>query len=118
MLRVLETILRLAHPVIPFVTEALWQAVAPLAGIPLTGEDSIMLQPYPEADQALVSEEAEAWMGQLKALVDATRNLCGEMQLSPSVRVPLIVEASDAADQARLQGFVAYVQSLGKLSEL
>jgi valyl-tRNA synthetase len=115
LLRVLEVILRLAHPVIPFVTEALWQSVGPLAG--KTG-DSIMLQPYPVADAALIDADAEQWMAQLKALTDATRNLRGEMQISPSVRVPLIVEPGNAADQARMEGFAPYVQSLGKLSEV
>jgi valyl-tRNA synthetase len=119
LLRVLEVILRLAHPIVPFVTEALWQAVAPLAGKTLAeGGDSIMRQPYPIADPALIDLGAEEWMTQLKALTDATRNLRGEMQISPSVRVPLIVEAVDASDKARLQGFAAYVQSLGKLSEV
>ncbi|MFZ3285603.1 MAG: valine--tRNA ligase [Telluria sp.] len=119
LLRVLETILRMAHPVIPFVTEALWQVVAPLAGTaPAAGGGSIMVQPYPEADTALIDEDAEQWMAQLKALTDATRNLRGEMQISPSVRVPLIVEASGAADQARLQSFAACIQALGKLSEV
>ncbi len=119
LLRVLEVILRLAHPIVPFVTEALWQAVAPLAGKQLKAEgDSIMMQPYPQANEALIDAAAEDWMSQLKALVDATRNLRGEMQISPSVRVPLIVEASDAADKARLSSFAAYVHMLGKLSEV
>lgn len=119
LLRVLEVILRLAHPIVPFVTEALWQAVAPLAGKTLLdGGDSIMRQPYPIANPALIDEAAEAWMGQLKTLTDATRNLRGEMQISPSIRVPLIVEATDAGDRARLEGFAPYVQSLGKLSEV
>jgi valyl-tRNA synthetase len=115
LLRVLEVILRLAHPVIPFVTEALWQAIAPLAG--KTG-DTIMLQPYPVADASQVDEGAEQWMAQFKALTDATRNLRGEMQLSPSVRVPLIVEPGNAEERAHIEGFAAYVQSLGKLAEV
>ncbi|BDT57606.1 valine--tRNA ligase [Massilia varians] len=115
LLRVLEVVLRLAHPIIPFVTEALWQAIAPLAG--KTG-DSIMLQPYPLADTSFVSEEAEAWMEQLKALIDATRNLRGEMSLSPSVRVPLIVEPGNAAERERLAVFAPYIQALGKLAEV
>ncbi|MGZ5200921.1 MAG: class I tRNA ligase family protein, partial [Telluria sp.] len=115
LLRVLEVVLRLAHPVIPFVTEALWQAVAPLAG--KTGE-TIMLQPYPVADTSAIDEGAEQWMAQLKALTDATRNLRGEMQLAPSVRVPLIVEPGSLEDKARMEGFAPYVQSLGKLSEV
>jgi valyl-tRNA synthetase len=115
LLRVLEVSLRLAHPVIPFVTEALWQAIAPLAG--KTG-DSIMLQPYPIANEALIDAEAEAWMDQFKKLTDATRNLRGEMKLSPSVRVPLIVEPGNDADRVAAQGFAPYVQLLGKLSEV
>jgi valyl-tRNA synthetase len=115
LLRVLEVILRLAHPIIPFVTEALWQSVAPLAG---KSGDSIMLQPYPIADTALIDENAEQWMGQLKSLTDAARNLRGEMQLSPSVRVPLIVEPANAEDKAVMQGFAPYIQSLGKLAEV
>ncbi|GAB3398138.1 valine--tRNA ligase [Massilia agilis] len=115
LLRVLEVVLRLAHPVIPFVTEQLWQAVAPLAG--KSGE-TIMLQPYPVADASAIDENAEQWMAQLKALTDATRNLRGEMQLAPSLRVPLIVEPGSADDKARMEGFAPYVQSLGKLSEV
>jgi valyl-tRNA synthetase len=115
LLRVLEVILRLAHPIIPFVTEALWQSIAPLAG--KTGE-TIMLQPYPLADTSLVDEEAEAWMEQFKALTDATRNLRGEMSLSPSVRVPLIVEPANEEDRAKMAVFAPYIQLLGKLAEV
>jgi len=115
LLRVLEVILRLAHPIIPFVTEQLWHAVAPLAG--KTG-DTIMLQPYPVADESLIDAGAEAWMDQFKKLTDATRNLRGEMKLSPSVRVPLIVEPGSEADRAAAQSFASYVQLLGKLSEV
>jgi valyl-tRNA synthetase len=77
-----------------------------------------MLQPYPIADSALIDEAAEAWMGELKSLVDATRNLRSEMQLAPSVRVPLIVEPQDAEERERMASFAPYIQSLGKLSEV
>jgi valyl-tRNA synthetase len=115
LLRVLEVILRLAHPIIPFVTEALWQSIAPLAG--KTGP-TIMLQPYPQADATQIDEGAEAWMEQLKALVDATRNLRGEMSLAPSLRVPLIVEPSSDAGRADMAVFAPYIQLLGKLAEV
>jgi valyl-tRNA synthetase len=119
LLRVLEVILRLAHPIIPFVTEELWQAVAPLAGKgSAENRDTIMLQPYPIADEALIDAGAEAWMEQFKKLTDATRNLRGEMKLSPSVRVPLIVEPGSSADRAAAQSFAPYVALLGKLSEV
>ncbi|WP_426111873.1 valine--tRNA ligase [Massilia sp. PWRC2] len=118
LLRVLEVVLRLAHPIIPFVTEALWQSVAPLAGKTLAAEgDSIMRQPYPVANPANIDAGAEAWMVQLKSLVDATRNLRGEMQISPSLRVPLIIEPGGEA-HAALPAFAPYVQALGKLSEV
>ena len=119
LLRVLEVVLRLAHPIIPFVTEALWQAVAPLAGKG-SGEnrDTIMLQPYPIADESLIDADAESWMEQFKKVTDATRNLRGEMKLSPSVRVPLIVEPANDADRAAAQGFAPYVALLAKLSEV
>ena len=118
LLKVLETLLRLAHPIIPFVTEALWQTVAPLSGHALNpAADSIMLQAYPIAQPKKIDEQAEAWMEQLKSLTDACRNLRGEMQLSPALRVPLIIEAANAADKERLQSFVPYLLALCKLSE-
>jgi len=115
LLRVLEVILRLAHPIIPFVTEALWQSIAPLAG---KSGDTIMLQPYPLFDASQVDEEAEAWMAQFKTLTDATRNLRGEMSLSPTLRVPLIVEPGNEADRANMVVFAPYIQLLGKLAEV
>ncbi|TWI63627.1 valyl-tRNA synthetase [Pseudoduganella lurida] len=117
LLRVLEVVLRLAHPIIPFVTEQLWQTVAPLAGKGDTEGRSIMVQPYPIADEAAIDTKAEAWIAELKGLTDATRNLRGEMKLSPSVRVPLIVEAT-GADKEKIAAFAPYVQLLGKLSEV
>jgi valyl-tRNA synthetase len=117
LLRVLETVLRLAHPVIPFVTEALWQSVAPLTDKTVDpAGDSIMRQAYPQPQLDKVDEEAEGWMTQLKALTDACRNLRGEMQLSPALRVPLLVEGGAAA-QGDLASFLPYLQSLVKLSE-
>ncbi|WP_087686861.1 valine--tRNA ligase [Pandoraea sp. PE-S2R-1] len=118
LLRVLETVLRLAHPVIPFITEALWQKVAPLAGRypadKAPGEASIMVQPYPVADASKIDESDEAWMQQLKAAVDACRNLRGEMNLSPALRVPLLV----AGDIDFLKSIAPYLQTLAKLSEV
>ena len=116
LLRVLETVLRLAHPVIPFITEQLWQTVAPMTDRKLNpAGDSIMLQAYPAADQEKLDEKAEAWMAQLKSMTDACRNLRGEMQLSPAQRVPLIIEAADCA---QMHSFAPYLQALAKLSEV
>ncbi|MES2070309.1 MAG: valine--tRNA ligase [Pseudomonadota bacterium] len=119
LLRVLETTLRLAHPVIPFITEALWQTVAPLAGRQLDAAgDSIMRQAYPISQPEKIDEQAEGWMSALKAMTDACRNLRGEMQLSPAVRVPLLLQAANAEDKLRLQAFAPYLQALAKLSEV
>jgi len=118
LLRVLETILRLAHPIIPFVTEALWQKVAPLADRYPAGQApgaaSIMVQPYPQSRPEKIDEAAELWVLQLKAVVDACRNLRGEMSLSPALRVPLLA----TGDEARLLSIAPYVQALAKLSEV
>jgi valyl-tRNA synthetase len=65
-----------------------------------------------------VNEEAEGWMSALKAMTDACRNLRGEMQLSPALRVPLLMQAANAEDKARLQSFAPYLQALAKLSEV
>ncbi len=119
LLKVLETVLRLAHPVIPFITEALWQTVAPLSGKALdAGGDSIMRQAYPISQPEKIDAAAEAWMVQLKAMTDACRNLRGEMQLSPAVRVPLLLQAEDAQARAELTSLAQYLQALAKLSEV
>ncbi len=118
LLRVLETVLRLAHPVIPFITEQLWQTVAPLTGRTLNAAgDSIMIQPYPQPNLDKLDEQAEGWMTQLKAMTDACRNLRGEMQLSPAQRVPLVIEAA-AGEQEQLKSFAPYLQALAKLSDV
>jgi valyl-tRNA synthetase len=119
LLTVLEAILRLAHPVIPYITEALWQTVAPLAGKTLKASgDSIMVQAYPQSEAALINEAAEGWMARLKDLINACRNLRGEMQLSPALRVPLFISASGDDEVATLQQMGPYMAGLCKLAQV
>ncbi len=111
LVRELEATLRLAHPFIPFITEELWQTVAPLAG--KTGE-SISLQPFPKANFERVDQAANARMQTLKDLVNGCRALRGEMKVSPAARPPLYV-AGDAQD---LSGLTPYLLALGKVAEV
>ncbi len=113
LVRVLETVLRLAHPLIPFITEELWQQVAPVAGRGKPG-GTVMLQPYPAADPKRCDENAHAWIATLKSLVTACRSLRGEMGISPAQKVPLF----GTGDTAALKTFAPYLAALASLSEV
>ncbi|MFT4266381.1 MAG: valine--tRNA ligase [Xenophilus sp.] len=115
LIRTLEALLRLAHPVIPFITEALWQKVAPVAG---RAGDSIMVAPYPVAQPERVDEAAEAHVARLKSLVAACRQLRGEMNVSPAQRLPLYTLADSADEAAFLRGAAPVLQTLGRLAEV
>ena len=110
LVRVLETILRLLHPIMPFITEELWQVVAPLANAKTA--DSIMLAAYPQADKEQIVQTAFDKMAALKDLVEEVRKLRGEMGVAPNVKAPLFVEGS-----AELEGLLKYLPSLTRLTE-
>ena len=109
LVRVLEASLRLLHPIIPFITEELWQAVAPLANAKTA--DSIMLAAYPKADPEKIVQAAFDQMAQLQDLVGAVRNLRGEMGIAPNVKAPLFVEGSVP------EALLKYLPALTRLTE-
>ena len=115
LLRVLETILRLVHPMMPFITEEIWQTIGPMSG---RIGPSIMLEAYPKAQPNKVDEAAESWVTLLKASVDACRSLRGEMGVSPATKVPLIAAAATASDASQLALYAPYLKALAKLADV
>ena len=115
LIRVLEAILRLAHPIIPFVTEALWQVVAPVAGLPGA---SIAIAAYPQAQAEKIDEAAESYVARIQAMVDACRTLRGEMGVSPAQRLPLLAVADTPDDAQFLRTNAAVLKNLAKLSDV
>ncbi len=111
LIRTLEAILRLAHPIIPFITEELWQKVAPVAGLPV---ESVSIARYPESQPNKIDEAAIAHVVKLKSVVDACRTLRGEMNVSPATRLPLYV----VGDTAFMKAAGPVLQSLAKLNEV
>ncbi|WP_107860561.1 valine--tRNA ligase [Neisseria weaveri] len=110
LVRVLEVVLRLMHPIMPFITEELWQAVAPLANAKKT--DSIMMAAWPVADNEKIVPAAFEKMAALQDLIGAVRNLRGEMGLAPSVKAPLFVEGGKD-----LEALLKYVPMMARLTE-
>ncbi|WP_019938836.1 valine--tRNA ligase [Bordetella sp. FB-8] len=115
LIRVLEVVLRLAHPIIPFITEELWQKVSVAAGKRKASEaGSVSVQPYPVANPQAIDTEAEAAVAELKAQIEAVRALRGEMSLSPAQKVPLFAEG----DAPLLKRNAPYLAALAKLSQV
>jgi valyl-tRNA synthetase len=115
LVRVLEALLRLAHPIIPFITEELWQKVSVVAGKrKAADETSVMLQPYPQSQPEKIDAAADAEVLLLKRIVDSCRTLRGEMKLGPDKRVPLAVQGPTEP----MNRFAPYVAALAKLTEV
>lgn len=110
LLRVLEAALRLLHPIIPFITEELWQTVAPMCDAKTA--DSIMLARFPEADGGEIVQTAFEQMTVLQDLIGAVRNLRGEMGIQPNVKAPLFIESADD-----LADYLKYLPMMTRLTE-
>jgi len=112
---VLETLLRLAHPIIPFITEELWQKVSVLAGTRAPeAQSSVMIQPYPHADAAQFDPAADEQLAGLRRLIDAARNMRGEMNLAPSLKVPMVV----APPGPQVDAYAPYLVALCRLESV
>lgn len=112
---VLEAVLRLAHPIIPFITEELWQKVSVTAGVRKADEDAfLMLQTYPTFDAAKVDADAVARMTTIQAQIDSIRNLRSEMKLPPSQKMPLLISGPEAECAAA----APYLQQLARLESV
>jgi valyl-tRNA synthetase len=115
LLTVLESILRLAHPIMPFITEEIWQRVAPLAGI---NAESIMLQPYPVADETRVDNNATAEINWVMSFILGVRRIRGEINIAPGKPLPVLLQNGSVTDQDYLTNNSAYLKRLGRLESI
>ena len=115
LVRVLEAWLRLLHPFMPFITEEIWQTVAPLAG---KSGDTIMLQPYPQPDEAFVDNAANADIEWLKSFIVGVRNIRGEMNIPPGKALPVLVRNGSDNDKSRLDNNAPFLTQLAKLDSI
>jgi valyl-tRNA synthetase len=112
---VLETILRLLHPLMPFLTEEIWQKIAPIANI---HGDSIMLAPFPVADGSMIDEQAELDIEWVKGVIVGVRNIRGEMNISPNKPLSILLKNGGDNDKARLNSNQQFLMSLAKLEAI
>ncbi len=115
LLTVLEAILRLAHPLIPFITEEIWQRVAPLLGI---NDETIMLQPYPKTDPTKINTLATTEINWVMAFILGVRRIRGEMNIAPAKPLPVLIEQGSVQDQDFLNHNAVYLKKLGRLESL
>ncbi len=115
LVRVLEVIMRLCHPVMPFLTEDIWQSIKTLAG---TEGDSIMLQAFPVADQSKIDLEAEQEIDWLKGVITGVRNIRGEMGISPAKELSILINNGSSTDQTRLNANRTFLMKLASLEQI
>jgi len=115
LIHVLENILRLSHPLMPFITEEIWQRVAPLAGI---NADTIMLQAYPEADNQQINQEAINEIKWIMAFILGIRRIRGEMNIAPGKPLPVLLENTSDNDKNFLKSSQNYLLKLGRIESI
>lgn len=115
LIRVLETVLRLAHPLMPYITEEIWQRVKSLAG---ADGESIMYAPYPESDDSVTDQQAIADINWVKGVIVGIRNIRGEMNISPARQIPIYFQKGSAQDERRLSENRQFLLKLAKLESI
>ena len=115
LVRVLETILRLSHPIMPFISEEIWHQIKGLAGVE---GDTLMLQAFPVANAERIDTQAEADIEWLKGVITAVRNIRGEMKISPSTDLDLLFANGNDEDQRRLNANATFLKKLAKLQSI
>ncbi|MEE4145561.1 MAG: valine--tRNA ligase [Halieaceae bacterium] len=115
LLQVLENMLRLLHPFMPFITEEIWQTVGPMAG---RNGPTIMLQPYPEAGEKGVDSVANADIEWLKGVIVGIRNIRGEMNIAPGKEIPVLFRNGDQRDETRLADNAQFLRKLARLADV
>ncbi|WP_458524470.1 valine--tRNA ligase [Onishia taeanensis] len=118
LVRVLEAILRLAHPMMPYISEEIWQRVAPLSGIDTADSPSIMTQPWPVAEQAKIDEQAIRDIEWLKGVIVAVRNIRAEMNIAPGKALEVLLTKGDSGDRERLEANRLFLAKLAKLERV
>ncbi len=115
LVRVLETLLRLLHPIMPYITEEIWQSVAPMAG---RNGDTIVLQPYPEADQERLDPEAEREMAWIQSVVLGVRRIRAEMDIAPGKPLPVLLDGYTEDDRRLCETNRRFLDGLARLEKI
>jgi len=115
LLSVLDSLLRLAHPIMPFITEEIWQRVKPLIG---NDGETIMLQPFPQADDSLIDNDAERELDWIKEFVLGIRKIRGEMNIAPGKLLPVLLQNGDNQDKQRLENYFLSLKTLAKTESI
>ena len=119
LLSVLESSLRLCHPLMPFITEEIWQRISPLLDMRAQDEDkSLMMQAYPQVDKTLIDAEAEADIDWVKGIIIGIRNIRGEMDISPGKAIPVLLRNGSPEDRRRLEQNRLFLIKLAKLADI
>ncbi len=121
LIQVLETLLRLAHPIMPYITEEIWQRVAPLAGVNKKNRpdtDTIMLQPYPETDETLIDPQALLEIEWLKSFILGVRKIRSSMDIKPGKGLPVLLQNGDERDRQLLEANTTYLKTLARIESI